>query len=98
LEKTMIRLMSVAVMAFALTLASCSTGTTEAPKAVDTAKTGCKCGDKPQGSRPDCACKDKPKAEGTGCKSCEKSCDKAGTAACPATGSGETTTPATEKK
>ncbi len=97
----MIRLMSVAVMALALSLAGCSSSTSEAPKAGEAAKpaaTGCKCGDKPQGSRPDCACKDKPKADSSGCKSCGKSCDKAGTAACPATKSSETTTPTTEEK
>ncbi len=87
----MIRLMSVAVMTLALTLASCSSSSPETPKAGDTAKTGCKCGDKPQGSRPDCACKDKTKGDGTGCKSCEKSCDKAGTPECPATTEKKTT-------
>jgi predicted small lipoprotein YifL len=99
--KSMIRLLSVAVVALALSLAGCgSSGNVEAPKApagaAKPAAAGCSCGDKPQGSRTDCACKDKAKAESPACKSC----DKAGTGACPATGAttGETKTPEAEKK
>jgi hypothetical protein len=93
----MIRFLSVAVLALALSLAGCSSGgNVEAPKApaADAAKSGCKCGDKPQGSRSDCACKDKAKTDAPVCKSC----DKPATEGCCPVGTGETKTPAAEKK
>lgn len=92
----MIRFLSVAVLALALSLAGCSSGgNVEAPKApaADAAKAGCKCGDKPQGSRPDCTCKDKAKTDAAG-----KCCDKPATEGCCPAGTGETKTPAAEKK